>query len=157
MTKDEALKEIEQEWQALQKVLSKIGEAGWDLPASRTGTPPWKVRDVLYHITIWKLNLLDRAKKRLDPNHKRQFNYPGKNYHEQNLKIFDEGRTKSKEEILNYQNMIHSELMSTLKKLPDDQITKDGKIRSWIEGETISHPGQHRRVQLEPLIKTLDK
>lgn len=154
MTKDEALKEIEKEWQALQKVISKIGGEWWDLPAARTGTPPWKVRDVLYHIAIWELNLLDRAKKRLDPSRKRQFNYPGKNYHEQNLKILREGRTKSPEEILNYQNMIHKEIIKTLKKLPDEEIIKDGKIRSWVEGETITHPGQHRRVQLEPLIKT---
>lgn len=108
----------------------------------------------MYHIPIWKLNLLDRAKKRLDPHHKRQFNYPGKNYHEQNLKIMQEGKTKSREEILNYLTEIQNEIMKTLKFLPYKEILKDGEIRPWVKGETISHPGQHRRVQLDPLIKS---
>lgn len=153
MNKNQALGEIDQEWKNLELVLEKLGRRGLDLPAARTGNPPWNVRDVLYHITAWKLNLLDRAQKRLNPQRIRKFNFPGKTYHEQNLKIFKEGRTKSKQEVMDYLKTTHRELMKALEALPESEIVKDGALRSWIEGETISHPGQHRRVQLEPLLK----
>lgn len=152
-TRASVIKRVETEYQALDKIVNRLGPADFRKPAMREEAPiRFTAKDVLAHITAWKANqaraiVKDKSPRR--PFEPPQLSKPG-NIALTNAGIYRRSHRTPLKTIIAEHRAAQRLMLKALRSAPTEYFAKRRSEQWPFDG--VGHVAEHRRKHLDPLL-----
>jgi hypothetical protein len=138
-TRGEVMKRATAEFRAVDRLVAKLTAAQWKKPVPRPETKePWTVKDVLAHITYWRLGVALSAGGRRRPAEESRLNITGLNH-----LIYMRWRGRSPKEVLAWHRQVHKDLVEALSLAPAGWFSRLSRGPDW-PFDLDGHSSEHR-------------
>jgi Mycothiol maleylpyruvate isomerase N-terminal domain len=148
-TRKEVIDRTRQEFERLDRLLSRLKPADWRRHVPRPETKdPWTVKDALAHITYWK-----EHSARVFAGKKRPPEFKGLEVNEINALIYGRWRSRRPAEVVAWHKRIQIEVIETLETRPDEWFGGKERGANW-PGDFDGHSAWHRVRDMEAAVKS---
>ena len=137
------------EYDALDRIVRRLRTADFDRYVFDERAPiRWTVKDVIAHLTAWKLRDVRRITGYRGPL--RPYDAPyGAGSHEPNARIYERSHRTPAKTIVAEHRAAHRATLKALREAPSEVFAKH-RSRGW-PADIVGHVGSHRRMHLDPL------
>jgi hypothetical protein len=148
-TRASVAKRAEDEYRALDAIVRRLRPADFSRYAMKESAPlRFTVKDVIAHITAWKLRDVRRLAHDRGPVRKGEAPYGG-SVDEQNARIYGRSRRTSAKTVVAEHRAAHRAALKALKDAPAADFTRMHS-HTW-PYDLVGHVASHRRLHLDPL------
>jgi hypothetical protein len=145
-TRASVLKRAEAEYQALDAIVRRLRPADFRRYVFDERAPVrWTVKDVIAHVTAWKLRDVRRISSDRSPLKAYEAPYDDL----ANRRIYERSHRTPVNTIVAEHRAAHRKMLKALREAPNDRFAKRWSPH-W-PADLVGHVGSHRRMHLDPL------
>jgi hypothetical protein len=143
-TREEVIERTIREYEALDRLMAGLSGDDWRRPLPRPATKvAWTIKDVVAHITHWKMAVARSARGERRPPDER-----GLTVTESNHLVYLRWRDRSPEEVLSWHRQVHADVLAALRAAPDAWFSGKDRPPAW-PGDLDDHSAAHRVADIE--------
>jgi hypothetical protein len=150
-TRRSVIARAQAEYRALDAVVRRLGPADFDRYVfDERARIRWTVKDVIAHLTAWKLRDVRRITRDRSPlkPYDAPYGYGGSS-HEPNARIYERSHRTPAKTIVAEHRAAHRTTLKALREAPAEVFSKHWSPH-W-PADIVGHLGSHRRMHLDPL------
>lgn len=137
-TRAEVIKRANREFRLLDKLVAGLAAADWKKTVPRPETKdPWTMKDVLAHITYWKLGVALSARGQRRPSEESRLNITDRNH-----LVYKRYHARAARDVLAWHRQVQADLLGALRAAPDEWFSRPSRGDNWpfdLDGHSAEH------------------
>jgi uncharacterized protein (TIGR03083 family) len=150
MTKAELLAAIDRDWDRLQSLVERVGDARMTEPSLEAG---WSVKDVLAHIALWEgicARWLEAAARGETPERPEVKDVDGTN-----ARGHERAKSRPLTDVVNESRTRHARIVAAAEALPEEELVSNARFGWPVWQMTDSNTAEHYREHIDQISRWL--
>ena len=140
MDRSRLLKRLDEAWQALNASYAGLSESDMTQPGV---TGSWSIKDIIAHVSSWENESLTHLPVILAGEKPPRYSVTYGGIDAFNAQVTERNRGLSLSEVLRQRDETHRRLIGFIRRVPEEQLTRETRFRRRLRLDTYGHYAKH--------------